>query len=146
MLQRGVVRDSRGEWIRRFSENLGICTSIRAELRAVLQGLRMTRALELSKLWLQADSMVIVGMLRGEGVWNQIHKPLILQCKELIAQSTWEIKVMHCYREANQVADRLSNLSIDKKVGVVYYDSPPKEAIDVVNVDVVEVAWPRKFK
>ncbi|KAJ8447141.1 hypothetical protein Cgig2_022870 [Carnegiea gigantea] len=65
---------------------------------------------------------------------------------ELIAQSTWEIKVTHCYREANQVADRLVNLGIHKEVGVVYYDSPPKEAIDVVNADAVGVAWPRKFK
>jgi len=85
---RGVVRGSRGEWIRGFSENLGICISAKAELRAVLRGLRMTRALGLSKVWLQADSMVIVGLLRGEGVWNQIHRPLILQCKELIAHST----------------------------------------------------------
>ena len=47
------------------------------------------------------------------------HKPLITQCKNLIEQSDWEVKVPHCYREANQVVDKLANLGIGRELGVV---------------------------
>jgi len=60
--------------------------------------------------------MIIVGMLRGHGSWNPIHKSLILQCKEIITQGDWEVKVSHCYKEANQVADRLPNLGFSKNI------------------------------
>jgi len=59
----GVIRGDRGEWIQGFSENFGVCTSMKAELKAVLCGLCMARELGRKKIWLQADSMVIVGML-----------------------------------------------------------------------------------
>uniref|UniRef100_A0A7C8ZGN9 RNase H type-1 domain-containing protein n=1 Tax=Opuntia streptacantha TaxID=393608 RepID=A0A7C8ZGN9_OPUST len=37
----GVIRGERGEWIAGFSEHLGRCSSLKAELRAVLRGLRL---------------------------------------------------------------------------------------------------------
>jgi len=35
----GVLRDDKGEWILGFSEYLGHCTAIKAEIRAALRGL-----------------------------------------------------------------------------------------------------------
>jgi len=47
-------------------------------------------------------------MLRGSGNWNPVHKPLITQCKKLIGRYDWEVKITQCYREANQVAEKLT--------------------------------------
>ena len=117
-----------------------------AEPKAMLRGLRMARDLDVKKVGLQADSMVMVDILRGNGTWNPAHKLLITQCKEQIAQEGWEVKVSHCYRkEANQVGDRLAKLWINKELGVVYFSSPPKEALDVLNADAVRAAWHRNF-
>lgn len=68
--------------------------------------------------------------------------PLIMQCKETIAQGDWEIKISHWYKEANEVADRLANLGITRDVGVVYFNMPPQEAIDVLNADAVGAVGP----
>lgn len=64
----GIIRGDRGEWIQGFSENFGVCTLVKAVLKAMLCGLRMARELGLKKIWLQDDLMTIVGMLRGDGL------------------------------------------------------------------------------
>jgi len=61
----GVLRGYQGEWIKGFIEKFGKCTFVKAELRAVLRGLKMARDLGLKRIWLQADSTIVVGMLRG---------------------------------------------------------------------------------
>jgi len=66
----------------RICENYGVCSSIEAELKAAFIGLRMARQLDCKKVWLQMDSNVLVGMLRGQGNWSPILKPLLLKCKE----------------------------------------------------------------
>ena len=111
-----VLRGARGEWIQGLTEHFGICTSVKAELRVALRGLKMARELGLKKVWLRADSTVVVGMLRGNGNWNPVNKPFITQRKQLIERTDWEIKITHCYREANQVADKLANLGINNEI------------------------------
>ena len=97
----GVIRGDRGEWIRGFTENFRKCTPVKPKLRVLLHGFRMGRGTGLKKIWFRADSMIVVGMLRGNGSWNPIHKPFILQCKQLIEKEDWEVKISHCYREGN---------------------------------------------
>lgn len=106
----------------------------------------MARGMGLAKVWLQANSMIIVGMLRGSGTWNPIQKPLIMQCKEMLEEEGWKVKVSHCYCKVNCVADRLANLGIDKEIGVIYFNSPSKKTIVVLHADIIGVAWPRTFK
>ena len=65
--------------------------------------------------------MIVVGLLKGNGSWNLVHKPLITQCKLLIERNDWEVKVSHCYREANWVADKLASLGINSDVGIIYF-------------------------
>jgi len=52
----GVIRGDKGEWVHGFSENLGFCTSVKAELRAVLRGLTLANDVRVQKLWVQMDS------------------------------------------------------------------------------------------
>ena len=46
-----------------------------------------------------------------------------------------KVKIFHCYREANQVANKLTNLGLENEIGVVYFGSPPKEILDVLHAD-----------
>ena len=88
----------------------------------------------------------MVGMLRGNGSWNPIDKPLITQYKQLIARDDWEVKGSHCYREANWVADRVANPGIDTEVGTMSFDFQSKEILDVLLADLVRAVWPRNMK
>lgn len=58
----GFFQDSAGTWIKGFAINIGFCTSIRAELWAVITGLEMTWYMGLKKL--QNTSCC------GHGIWD----------------------------------------------------------------------------
>ena len=80
----GVIRGDKGEWIVGFTENLGICFSVRAEIRAVLRGLRIAQAANVQKLWIQVDSNVVISMLTNSREGHPAHSFLLQQCKRLI--------------------------------------------------------------
>lgn len=87
--------------------------------------------------------MVVVGMLQENMSWCPKHVGLLHQCKALLKDSNWDIYISHCYREANQIADRLVNMGIGMGSGVTYYFLPPMEVKDVLLTDVGGVYWPR---
>ena len=137
----GVTRNDKGEWHGGFSEKLGRCSSMKAEIRAVLQGLKLAKRLGVRKLWLQLDSIVVTGMLKGTMDWRPEHTSLLQQCKTLITDSDWEVHISHCYREANKVTDRLANMGIGIETGIIFYQSPPMEIKDVLFADMRSVNW-----
>ena len=51
-----------------------------------------------------------------------------------------------CYWDANRVDDRLANLGIDREIGLVFFDSPVREVMDILNADAIGVNWPRISK
>jgi len=59
----GVIRGAQGEWIVGFSEYLGNCSAVKAELRGILRGLRVAKEQGIPKLWIQTDSQTVVNML-----------------------------------------------------------------------------------
>jgi len=75
-----VITGFMGEWIKGFSENFGVCISVKVTLRK----LRVVYLLGIRKPWFQKDIMIIVEMLRGNGMWNPIHKLLIMHCKVIL--------------------------------------------------------------
>ncbi|KAJ8431324.1 hypothetical protein Cgig2_013540 [Carnegiea gigantea] len=139
----GVLRDEKGGWRGGFSENLGSCSAMKAEICVVLCGLRLAQRLKIRKLWVQLDSMMVVGMFQENISWCPEHVGLLHQCKALLKDNTWDIHISHCYREANQVADTLANMGIELDSGVTYYYLPPMEVKGVLLTDVGGVYWPR---
>ena len=57
---------------------------------------------------------------------------LINLCNELIDQECWKIKVSHCYQKANQAANKLANLGIDRSINIPFFHSPPKNIVNYV--------------
>ena len=68
---------------------------------------------------------------------------LIDQCRLLIDWGGWEVKLSHCFRETNQVADKFAKLGLDMSVGVLIHRDPPVEARDALDVDNRGASWPR---
>ena len=97
----GVLRGDKGEWLIGFSESLGVCSSVKAEIRTVLRGFKIAQEAQVQKLWLQTDSKVVVSMLTSSNDWHLEHSFLLHQCKQLIDWEGWEVKISHCFREAN---------------------------------------------
>ena len=116
-----MIRGERGEWIAGFSENLGHCSSMKAEIRAILRGLRLAEEANFRKVWVRTDSLVVVGMLTNHMQWHPEHQFLLQQCYNLMGKESWEVKISHCYREANQVADILAHREVDDMLGVTVY-------------------------
>jgi len=141
---RGVLRDGTGAWIIGFSEHLGHCSAIKAEIRDVLRGLKIAKEECTHKLWLQVDSMVVVSMLTTSTKGNPEYNNLIHQCKALLDWGGWEVKISHCFRKANQVADKLANMDVEGSLGVQMYRVPPMKAREALYADSVGVAWPRR--
>ena len=81
----GVLRGDKGEWITGFSESLGHCSSIRAELRVVLRGLKLAQAAHVQKLCFQVDLKVVVHMLTCQNQWQPRHRFLVQECQTLIS-------------------------------------------------------------
>ena len=97
----GVLRDAKGEWLAGFSEHLGHCSSVKAELRAVWRGLSLAKEMQAQRVWLQTDSNVVVSMLAGHTHRHPEHRAIFQKCTRLMEWTGWEVKCTHCFREAN---------------------------------------------
>jgi len=141
-----VLRGDGGNWIAGFSEHFGCCSSMKAEIRAAFRGLQLAEEEKLSKVWIRTDSLVVVGMLTNKMQWHPEHHFMLQQCTKLMLKEDWEVKISHCYREANQVADILANKGVVGMLGVIKYQSPPTEIREALYADAVGVFWPRHAK
>ena len=108
----GVFRDYHGKWIGGFSCNLNWCSSMKAELLALLKGLRLAWEGRFSRLEVNMDSQVVVNLIQGPCMINQAFHFVIKECQDLLFNRPWEASFKHCYREANRVADYLANLGV----------------------------------
>lgn len=122
----GLLRDSAGAWLGGFVQNLGICSSIRAELWAVYTGLTMAWNMGFSKVILEVDSQCVLDLI-GKGCEDtNPNAPLVTSIRQVITRD-WTVRLQHIYREGNFCADwlaraineeflRLSKLSLVYKV------------------------------
>lgn len=53
-----------------------------------------------------------------------MNEDLLSQIRELIGRE-WNVRIMHIFREANTVADKLARLSRDAPMLVCHYLEPP---------------------
>jgi len=140
---RGVITGDKSEWVIGFCENLGHCSSIKVELKVVFCGLKLAKEMHAQRIWIQINSSVVVSMLTSQKIWHPEYSFLLQQCKHVIEWEGWEVKISHCFREANQVADMLAKMVIEGMLGLTIYRVPLVETRDALYVDSVGVSWPR---
>ena len=138
-----VIRNDKGEWVIGFSEYLGHCSALTAELKALIRGLKVARELGVQKLGIRVDSSVLVGMLTDQRNEHPKYHFLIQQCKQLLCEEDWEVDITHCFRETNQVADKLANIGTTGRLGVTMYQTMPMEIQAILYADSMGFLWPR---
>ena len=134
-----------GSWIGGFARNIGICSSVTAELWAIYVGLHMTWDKGFRKVVLESDSRVVVGLINGDTVRVDRNYNLIMQIKEVVGKD-WEVKIFHVYREANCVADWLTNYGLTRDVldkGSDIITDPPSGLYSLLYYDLIGSTIPR---
>ena len=102
----GVIRDASGGMVQAYASYIGFGSNNKAELMALLYGLRRCKSLNISNVIVEMDSMVVISWwLRGRcGVWylEDFWEEIVeLAC-------TVHCRFQHVYREGNRVADWLA--------------------------------------
>ncbi|CAN1768790.1 Putative ribonuclease H protein At1g65750 [Linum perenne] len=118
----GVIRDSNANFIAAFSANLGVCSIMRSELRAIVEGMKLAWSKGIRRLRIQTDSKAAVAMLSKPFSVNNQHASLIEQFSELSTRD-WQVSIHHIYREANCAA-HLANLGHSLDLGVHVFEFP----------------------
>ncbi|KAJ8435726.1 hypothetical protein Cgig2_017705 [Carnegiea gigantea] len=89
---------------------------------------------------------IVVNHFRALSADNREEEQGIHDLPDLITGSEWMVRVTHCFREANQVTDRLANLGVMTSLGVTVLQNPPLEVRDVLLADCMRAAWRRVCK
>lgn len=105
----GLIRDHQGSLVSAFSANFGSCLAYKAEVLAVARGISLARNLGISKLEIHLDNLACVQFLNNKetGTGDNAHE--LNYCRSMLEDSSWEVKVLHVYREGNRAADWLAN-------------------------------------
>ena len=124
---RGVMRDSHGEWISRFSRHIGITNSFVAELWGLRDGLLLCSNLNIPFLIVELDAKSIVEIFCKTGYVNDVISPILDDCRMLITKFQ-QVQFKHCFRQSNQCANALARLGADQDLDFRIFESPPVDA------------------
>ncbi|CAN1188832.1 Putative ribonuclease H protein At1g65750 [Linum perenne] len=138
----GVLRDSDGRFARAFCANIGDCSITRAELKAIIEGMRMAWDLGVDKLHIQTDSSTAVSTLLSTVDQTHQHFLLLLEYQDLLSRP-WQVRITHVFREANQAADYMANRGHSFDFGTFFFDSPDPSLCNWLRYDQFGVALPR---
>ena len=130
----GILRSDSGLWIQAFSRSIGKTTSFLAELWALRDGLIMCLNLRISALEVEIDAQAVVELMNNDNTSNATNSSLVADCRLLISQIP-QIKVSHCYREANAYADALARIGSLQDSDMLYYDFPPSSLLEFYLAD-----------
>ena len=105
----GILRDPEGRFIVAFAKVFDVAKSLQAELKAVLEGVRLCVQRGFAEVHVESDSLLLVRMFHAEvGIpwW------LMRDFEELLALRHHVRVMTHCRREANRSAVGLAMESI----------------------------------
>ncbi|OIT32912.1 putative ribonuclease h protein, partial [Nicotiana attenuata] len=102
----GILRDHQGSMIMAFSVSMIFCSNNMAETQTANFGLQWYIDYNIKNFNLEMDSKILVDMIKGinKPSWKLHHWIAKIQEK----QKFFKADVIHCYREANMVADSLA--------------------------------------
>src|SRR5690349_3433597 len=102
---------------------IGRATNNVAEYKALITAMEEAQRLGAKKIVIRGDSELIIKQMRGEyRVKNPDMKELYDEAQHLYHQFD-EAKIEHNLRHKNELADKLANLAMDRRVDVTNVDS-----------------------
>lgn len=133
-----VLRGGDGRWRKGTARNMGICSSIHAELWSALLGLELAWAEGHKKIVLETVAMLLNRNRANERLSNII----VSKCLELLSREL-EVVVAHIYREANMVADVVSNWVLNQVIGYHLLTDPTTYVLSYLQSDMQGVIFQR---
>ena len=107
--------------------NIGVATSIVAEIWALRDGLMLVVQLGITQLFAELDAQVIVNLvLAKKKPSNGSYSPLLNNCRYLLGQFHC-IKINYVFREANRCADNLARAGCSFSENFIVLDLPPSD-------------------
>ncbi|CAN1846519.1 Putative ribonuclease H protein At1g65750 [Linum perenne] len=91
----GLIRDGSGRFVQVFTTNVGDCSITRAELSAIVQGLKLAWAIGLRKIVVQSDPRTAISILHSAYI-NHQHAILVGDFQELKSRN-WDISGVHVF-------------------------------------------------
>ncbi|KAL0000646.1 hypothetical protein SO802_014427 [Lithocarpus litseifolius] len=120
----GLLRDSSGQWIVGFAESICVSSSIAAELWALREGLGLCLERGATAVEIQIDASAAISLVASNVNTNGDLSGLVDDCRDLLMRLP-QVKLSHCFREANFCADALANLGAASSDLSIVFDSPP---------------------
>ncbi|KAL8143992.1 hypothetical protein V2J09_017024 [Rumex salicifolius] len=138
----GVIRDSSGTWLGGFTRSIGICSVPAAELWGILSGLTLAWDLGFRKVCVDTDSLLAFRLINKPVDGAHPLSSLLTLVKDSIGRR-WDVRLRHCYREGNRVADDLADFAFSFPIGFHVLEGPPCRSLPLLLDDVRGVSLPR---
>ncbi|KAJ0047890.1 hypothetical protein Pint_16241 [Pistacia integerrima] len=131
----GIVRNEFGKWLLGYTETLGNCSSLTAELNALYQGLKLVWEKGFRKILVESASLEVVKCLEQAPASLDPNRDLIESCRDLLKRN-WECKVKQSHREANLCANWLAAHAECQPLGTLtIFKNPPWGLIPIFHDD-----------
>lgn len=124
-LSRGekLIRDSSEQWVVGFAKFFCVSSSYAAELWALREGLALCVELWAQAVEVELDACATISLVASNINSNRDLSCLIDDCSELLLQLP-QVKVSHCFKEANCYANALARLVLAQGNVSLYFASP----------------------
>ena len=86
--------------------------------------------LDISSLIVEIDAKAIVDALQNADYVNNGISLILDDCKLLMTRLN-RLRVKHCHRAANKVADNLARIEISNNPKLIYFQSPPVDTVSI---------------
>ncbi|KAL6128370.1 hypothetical protein ACLB2K_071725 [Fragaria x ananassa] len=117
-----ITEDFHESFLGAFTSNLEIPNSVDAEVMAVIQAIELTWVRDWKHIWLKVDSTIVLNFLRDLHFVPWRLRVAWGNCLHRISQMNF--RSSHIFREGNQVADALVNMSFSMSE-LSWWDEPP---------------------
>lgn len=136
----GLIRDARGQWLVVFTCDLGICTSVTAELEGIRQGLSLAWDEGYRYVVCEADAQTIIRIIQHGDSTSHPHGALIEDFRSLLRRD-WQCILHHTLREGNSCADSLVGLKSMERLKI--FRNPPPQLHNLLLRDLASIGVPR---
>ncbi|HET7482850.1 MAG TPA: ribonuclease HI family protein [Actinomycetota bacterium] len=108
-----VLADPNGEVIGEIAQGIGVTTNNVAEYKALIAGLELALAKDVTDLDVYMDSQLVVSQMKGEfKIKKETLRPLAIKANGLLRRFA-RAELHHVGRDDNADADKLANQGMD---------------------------------
>ncbi|GLU03917.1 hypothetical protein SLE2022_210880 [Rubroshorea leprosula] len=138
----GLLLDSRGQWVRGYTRNIGFTTALAVELWAIRDGLQMAFNLQFNYIIIETNCYAAFQLISTASNPHHPHSTLILDCRALLSMIP-HVHLRHVFRESNMVPDAIAKKGAQSAFDFVILYNCPADVELLCLADVVGVGYPR---